>query len=412
MPEELPGVVANWSTGCCVVGGGPAGLMLGYLLARAGVEVIVLEKHEDFFRDFRGDTIHPATTDVLAEAGLLEEFLRLPHTRLSELCVDVDGVTYPLADFRHLPTRCRFMAFMPQWDFLTFLAARAATYPNFRLAMRAEATELLREGDRVTGVLARTAAGEVAVRADLTVACDGRASVLRERAGLSVREFAVPLDVLWFRVPRAADAPQTLGRVGDGQLLITIDRGDYWQCGIPIDKDGFERVRAAGLAAFRSRVARAAPFLADGLTALDDWERVRLLTVRADRSRRWYLPGLLCIGDAAHAMSPLGAAGINYAIADAVATANRLAAPLRAGRVSVADLRAVQRRREPAVRRAQAIQARMTGQLPRLQRSGPPLGMLRLVGRLSPLRRLAGRFIGLGFRREHVRSPEAAAAKS
>ncbi|WP_427017315.1 FAD-dependent oxidoreductase [Pseudarthrobacter sp. P1] len=395
----------SWDTRCCVVGGGPAGMMLGYLLARAGVEVTVLEKHADFFRDFRGDTIHPATTEVLAELGLLDEFLRLPHTEVPELRLGIDGRTFGLVDFRHLRTRCKFMAFMPQWDFLNFLATQAKQYPSFRLEMSTEATGLLRHGGQVTGVRARTAQGDVEIRADLTVACDGRFSRIRQLTDLPVREFAMPIDVLWFRVPRSEDAPPTLGYLGGGQIVIAIDRGDYWQCGTIIEKGTLTQVQAAGLAVFRDRVAHAAPFLAAGLAALTGWDQVRLLSVRSNRLRRWYQPGLLCIGDAAHAMSPAGAAGVNYAIADAVATANHLAARLRTGTVVVADLQRLQRRREPAIRGAQALQRRQTRQLARLAQSNPPIQLLRLISHTPPVKRLLGRIVGLGFGREHIHSP-------
>ncbi|WP_284982064.1 FAD-dependent oxidoreductase [Arthrobacter sp. efr-133-TYG-118] len=395
----------SWETRCCVVGGGPAGMMLGYLLARAGVEVTVLEKHADFFRDFRGDTIHPATTDVLAELGLLEEFLRLPHTEIPELRLGIDGQTFGLVDFRHLPTRCKFMAFMPQWDFLNFLAAQARKFPGFRLEMSTEATGLLRRGEQVIGVRAHTNDGEVEIRADLTVACDGRFSLIRDHTALPLREFAMPIDVLWFRVPRSQDAPPTLGYLGGGQIVLAIDRGDYWQCGTIIGKGALLQVQAAGLPAFRDRVAHAAPFLATGLAELTDWDQIKLLSVRSNRLRRWYQLGLLCIGDAAHAMSPAGAAGVNYAIADAVATANHLAVPLRSGTVAVADLQRLQRRREPAVRLAQALQRQQTRQLARLAQTSPPIQLMRLISHMPPIKRLLGRIVGLGFRREHIRSP-------
>ncbi|MGO4471190.1 FAD-dependent oxidoreductase [Arthrobacter sp. M-10] len=405
-PVPGPGLgPCSWDTQCCVVGGGPAGMMLGYLLARAGVEVTVLEKHADFFRDFRGDTIHPATTDILAELGLLEEFLSLPHTEIPELRLGISGQTFGLVDFRHLPSRCKFMAFMPQWDFLTFLATQAMQYPTFRLEMSTEATGLLRHGEQVIGVRARTPQSEVEIRADLTVACDGRFSLGREHADLPLREFAMPIDVLWFRVPRSEDAPPTLGYVGGGQIVLAIDRGDYWQCGTIIGKGTLPQVQAAGLAAFRDRVARAAPFLAAGLAALTDWDQIKLLSVRSNRLRRWCEPGLLCIGDAAHAMSPAGAAGVNYAIADAVATANHLAVPLRTGTIAFADLQRVQRRREPAVRIAQALQRQQTRQLACLAQNNPPVQLIRLISHTPLVKRLLGRIVGLGFRREHIHSP-------
>lgn len=384
---------------CCIVGGGPAGIMLGYLLARAGVEVTVLEKHTDFFRDFRGDTIHPATTELMGELGLLDEFLALPHTEVPELSIGVDGTVYSIVDFSHLPTRCRFMAFMPQWDFLDFMAGKAKQYPNFHLSMGAEATELLWRGDAVSGVRV----GDREISADLTIACDGRFSVLREQSGLPVREFPMPVDVLWFRLPREHEAPPTLGYLGGGQVVLTIDRGDYWQCGAIIGKGTRGQVEEAGLDAFRRSISDAAPFLTGPLAALTDWEQVKLLSVRANRMRRWYRPGLLFIGDAAHAMSPVGAAGVNYAISDAVATANALAGPLRAGTLAEADLRRVQRRRAFAVRAVQAAQRRQTANLVRLATPNPPLRLIRAISGMPPVKRLLGRLIGLGFRREHVR---------
>src|ERR1700756_1251483 len=329
-----------WQAGCLVVGGGPAGMMLGYLLARSGVQTILLEKHGDFLRDFRGDTVHPSTTELMHELGILDEFLRdVPHQTMNQLGIGFKGQTFDLVDFRHLPTACKYVVFMPQWDFLNFLVDKAKRYPAFRLEMNTEATGLLWEGDRVTGVTAKASGEPVEIRADVTVACDGRWWVIRERSGLPVKEFPMPIDVLWFRLPRADSAPETLGYLGDGQIIIAIDRGEYWQCGAVIAKGGFERVKAQGLPAFHSKVAAAAPFLATSLAALTEWDQVKLLSVRANRLRRWWLPGLLCIGDAAHAMYPVGGTGVNYAIADAVAAANSLAEPLRNGRVSADDLR-------------------------------------------------------------------------
>jgi len=305
-------------------------MMLGYLLARAGVDVIVLEKHADFFRDFRGDTIHPSTLDLMAELGLLEEFLRLPHTRVLQGGVVIGEKTFNLLDFRHLPTRCKFMAMMPQWDFLNFIATQAKRYPMFRLEMNAEVTDVRQRGNKIVGVQAATEQGEVEVLADLIVACDGRHSTVRRQAGMSVREFGVTIDVLWFRLPKGADRQQpTLGYIRGGRILITIDRGDYWQCASIIPKGEFEEIKAQGLKAFRERIARTAPVLRSVVNELTDWEQVKLLSVRMDRLNQWYKPGLLCIGDCAHAMSPAGGVGVNYAIQDAVATANLLAAKLR-----------------------------------------------------------------------------------
>jgi 2-polyprenyl-6-methoxyphenol hydroxylase-like FAD-dependent oxidoreductase len=393
---------------CVVVGGGPAGMMLGYLLARAGVDVLVLEKHLDFFRDFRGDTIHPATTDVMAELGLLDDFLALPHTEVGQLELGVEGATYAIVDFRHLPTRCKFMAFMPQWDFLDFLSRKAEAYPTFHLEMGCEARDLVRRDGRVVGVRADGPSGEAEIEARLVVACDGRFSTLRDRSGLPLQRFPMPIDVLWFRLPRHEDAPHTLGYLGGGQIVLAIDRGDYWQCGTIIRKGSLPDLQAGGLDRFRRGIAKAAPFLEVELPALTDWGQVHHLDVRADRLRRWHLPGLLCIGDAAHAMSPVGAAGINYAIADAVAAANAIAEPLRRGTLEEADLAAVQERRETATRRIQVLQRAQTANLVRLAGSSrPPVPTLRLLSSCPPVKRLLGRLIGLGLRREHVRSPAA-----
>ena len=393
----------QWNTRCLVAGGGPAGMMLGYLLARSGVQALVVEKHGDFFRDFRGDTVHPSTTQLMQELGILDEFLReVPHQTMEQLGIGFKGQTFDLVDFRRLPTVCKYVVFMPQWDFLNFLADRAERYPSFRLEMNTEVTGLLWEGDRVAGVTAQTASGPVEIRADVTVACDGRWSVIRDHSGLPLTEFAMPIDVLWFRLPRGGSAPDSLGYLGEGQIIIAINRGDYWQCGTVIVKGGFERVKGEGLPAFRSRVAAAAPFLATSLDALTDWDQVMLLSVRANRLRRWWRPGLLCIGDAAHAMSPVGGIGVNYAVADAVAAANALAAPLREGRVEDEDLRAVQKRREAPTKVAQWLQGAQTANLARLSKTNPPLWMLRLVSRSAPVKRLLGRIMGLGLRPEHI----------
>jgi 2-polyprenyl-6-methoxyphenol hydroxylase-like FAD-dependent oxidoreductase len=397
----------RWKTTCLVAGGGPAGMMLGYLLARSGVQTLLVEKHGDFFRDFRGDTVHPSTTQLLGELGILDEFLRqVPHQKVKQLGIGFRGQTFDLIDFRHLPTTCKYVVFMPQWDFLNFLADKAKRYPCFRLEMNTEVTGLLRDNDRVIGVTAHTAGGPIEIRADLTVACDGRWSVIREQSGLPLTEFAMPIDVLWFRLPRHQSAPETLGYLGGGQIIIAINRGEYWQCGTIIDKGGFERVKAEGLPAFRSKVAAVAPFLTTSLGALTDWDEVKLLSVRANRLRQWWLPGLLCIGDAAHAMSPVGGIGVNYAIADAVAAANALVAPLRDGRVTDEDLRAVQNRRLAPTKVAQWLQGAQTQNLARMSKTDPPLWMLRLLSRSAPVKRLLGRMMGLGFRREHIHTAE------
>jgi 2-polyprenyl-6-methoxyphenol hydroxylase-like FAD-dependent oxidoreductase len=395
----------KWHTACLVVGGGPAGMMLSYLLARSGVQTILVEKHGDFLRDFRGDTVHPSTTDLMHELGILDDFLReVPHQTIEQLGIGFKGKTFDLIDFRHLPTACKYVVFMPQWDFLNFLADKAKQFPSFRLEMNTEVTGLLREGDRVVGVTAQSKGGPLEIRADVTVACDGRWSVIRDQSGLPVEEFPMPIDVLWFRLPRADSAPETLGYLGGGQIIIAIDRGEYWQCGAIIDKGGFDRVQDDGLPEFRSRVASAAPFLAASLDSLTDWDQVKLLSVRANRLRQWWLPGLLCIGDAAHAMSPVGGIGVNYAIADAVAAANSLAGPLQNGRVDVDNLRAVQKRRQTPTKVAQLLQAAQTANLARMRNRQPPLWTLRLLSHFGPVKRLLGRTVGLGLRREHIRT--------
>jgi 2-polyprenyl-6-methoxyphenol hydroxylase-like FAD-dependent oxidoreductase len=399
----------RWKTTCLVAGGGPAGMMLAYLLARSGVQTMLVEKHGDFLRDFRGDTVHPSTTELMHELGLLEEFLgQIPHETIEQLGIGFNGRTFDLIDFRHLPTACKYVVFMPQWDFLNFMADQAKQYPSFRLEMNTEVTGLLRAGDRVAGVTAKAGGDLIEIHADVTVACDGRWSVIREQSGLPLTEFPMPIDVLWFRLPRAESAPETLGYLGEGQIVIAINRGEYWQCGTIIDKGSFERMKAEGLPAFRSRVAAAAPFLTTGLTALTDWDQVKLLSVRANRLRKWWLPGLLCIGDAAHAMSPAGGIGVNYAIADAVAAANSLAGPLLNGQVTDDDLRAVQKRRKTPTKVAQRLQGAQTANLARLSKSAPPLWVLRLLSHSPPVKRLLGRTVGLGFRREHVRTVERA----
>ncbi len=393
---------------CCIAGGGPAGMMLGFLLARAGIDVVVLEKHADFLRDFRGDTIHPSTLEVMHEIGLLDRFLALPHQEVRQLGLGIGDEILPVADFRHLPTRCRFVAFMPQWDFLDFLADEGRRHPGFGLRMRSEVTDLLEEGGRVTGVRAATPEGPLEVRAPLVVGADGRSSRVRELAGLSADALGAPMDVLWFRLSRRpTDGGATMGRVAPGRVFVLIERGEHWQCGYVIQKGGFDAVRARGLDAFRSDVASLAPFLAARVSDIASWDDVKLLTVRVDRARRWHRPGLLCIGDAAHAMSPIGGVGINLAIQDAVAAANRLAAPLRDGRLTEEDLRAVQGRREFPTRVTQRIQLLAQDRLVkpilgRTARLEPPLA-IRLLSWFPVLQRLPGRLVGLGVRPEHVR---------
>jgi len=401
------------SVRCCIAGGGPAGMMLGFLLARAGVAVQVLEKHADFLRDFRGDTIHPSTLEVMHELGVLEEFLKRPHQEVRTIGGQIGDVFLQLADFSRLPTRCRFVAFMPQWDFLNFIEKQAKRYPGFRLEMEAEATGLIEEGGRIRGVLAETPQGSLAVRADLVVGADGRHSVVRERSGLESVDLGAPMDVLWMRLSRhPTDPEQTLGRVDAGRILVMLDRGDYWQCAFVIPKGGFDQIRAGGLTNFRAEIVRLAPYLGDRIGELADWSDIRLLTVAVDRLLVWHRPGLLCIGDAAHAMSPIGGVGINLAIQDAVAAANILAPRLLKGGVTEDDLQRVQRRREFPTRATQRLQVflqnRVIGRvLQSTRKLSPPLP-IRLLGRWPWLRRIPARLIGLGFRPEHVRLSAAA----
>jgi 2-polyprenyl-6-methoxyphenol hydroxylase-like FAD-dependent oxidoreductase len=398
---------------CCIVGGGPAGMMLGLLLARAGVAVLVLEKHADFLRDFRGDTIHPSTLEVMHELGILEKFLQRPHQEVRTLGAQIGDVFLQVADFEHLPTHCRFVALMPQWDFLNFIAEQAKRYPGFQLEMEADATALIEEGGRVTGLRAETPQGSLAVRADLVVGADGRHSTIREKAGLESTNLGAPMGVLWMRVSRhAGDPGQTLGRIDAGRIFVMLNREDYWQCAYVIPKGGFDQIRQSGLTAFRGEIVRLAPYLSDRIGELADWADIKLLTVAVDRLRVWHRPSLLCIGDAAHAMSPIGGVGINLAIQDAVAAANVLAPCLRRGPPGEDDLQAVQRRREFPTRATQQlqlfIQNRVIGRV--LESTGqlsPPLA-LRLLGKWPLLRRIPARLVGLGFRPEHVLSPAAA----
>ena len=409
------GAMNTQNTQCCIVGGGPAGMMLGFLLARAGVRVVVLEKHADFLRDFRGDTVHPSTLELMYELGLLDEFLKLPHRKVDRLSLQIGEQHVRMIDLTHLPTHCKYIALMPQWDFLNFLADHGRRYKQFDLRMRAEATNLIEEGGRIVGLRANTPDGELVIRADLVVGCDGRHSTVREKAGLRSEDYGAPMDVLWFRITRRnSDDAEVFGHIEAGMMLVMLDRGDYWQCAYVIPKGGIERVKASGIEAFRNRVVELSPFLADRIGELKSFDDVKLLSVTVDRLRQWWRPGLICIGDAAHAMSPIGGVGINIAVQDAVAAANRLAAPLNAGRVTDDDLQAIQQRRIFPARLTQQIQLTMQNRIisPALQATRqpkPPL-LFRLFDAFPLLRRVPARLLALGIRPEHVQTPDASAA--
>jgi len=399
------------TTSCVIAGGGPAGMVCGFLLARAGVDVLVLEKHADFLRDFRGDTIHPSTLQIMYELGLLDAFLERPHQEVRELAGVIGDDRIMLADFSHLPTHCHFIALMPQWDFLDFLAEHAKRYPSFRLKMLADVDGLLEDGAAIVGLTAKQPQGRLEVRSNLVIGADGRHSIVREKAGLKVEDLGAPMDVLWFRLAkRSDDEGQTLGRIQAGVVFVMLDRGDYWQCAYVIRKGGFAELRRQGLAAFRTAVAALNAKLADRVQAIGSWDDVKLLTVTVDRLQRWYREGLLCIGDAAHAMSPIGGVGINLAIQDAVAAANILWRPLREGSVHEADLRKVQERREWPTRATQRlqlfIQDRVISNVLALKTRPSAPFAVKLLNWLPLLRRIPARLIGLGFRFEHVRVPE------
>jgi 2-polyprenyl-6-methoxyphenol hydroxylase-like FAD-dependent oxidoreductase len=432
-PEAAGPTLQTLHTRCCIAGGGPAGMMLGLLLARAGVPVLVLEKHADFLRDFRGDTVHPSTLEVMHELGLLDAFLARPHDEARVLHATVGGTELTIADFSRLRTRCRFIALMPQWEFLDFLRDEAQRYPDFRLLMQTVANGLIEQDGRVLGVRAASADGPLEIRADLVIGADGRHSTLRAAAGLAVQDLGAPIDVLWLRLPTAAGDPaESGGRIEHGHFLAMIHRNQYWQCAYVIPKGGIEAVRAAGLAAFRTELARAAPLFADRVQTLASWDDIKLLAVAVDRLRRWWKPGLLCIGDAAHAMSPIGGVGINLAIQDAVAAANLLAAPLADAGIGAAALTPllaqVERRRLLPARLTQAVQVRIQNQLlapvvggqdrnrpPQRQRQiqtthTQPMRvpwLLRCLNRWPLLRALPAYAVGVGVRPEHVRSPDA-----
>jgi len=395
---------------CCIVGGGPAGMMLGFLLARSGVTVAVLEKHGDFLRDFRGDTVHPSTLTVMHELGLLDEFLKLPHHRIAHFTGYFGGTPVQIADLTHLPVPAPFIAMMPQWDFLDFLASHGKAFAGFDLRMHAEAQGVIEEGSRVVGVRAVVDGKPEEIRADLVVGADGRHSTIRAQLGLKVQDIGAPMDVLWFRVShKPGDPSEVLGRFDAGSILVMLDRGDYWQCAFVIPKGAAERVRAEGIEKARATIARLAPEIADRLDELRSIDDLKLLTVGIDRLEKWWKPGALCIGDAAHTMSPIGGVGINIAIQDAVAAANILAVPLREGRLQDSDLAAVQARRLFPARATQAAQVFLQDRIiaPSLASAGKALEVplfLRLLQRFPILRRLPARLIALGVRPEHVQT--------
>ena len=399
---------------CCIVGGGPAGMMLGYLLGRAGVDVAVLEKHADFFRDFRGDTVHPSTLQVMDELGLIDGFLKLPHQELQKMDGMFGGTSVRIADLSRLGVKHPFIAFMPQWDFLNFLRESGKRFASLKVMMNTEATDIIRNGETITGVRAKTPDGTVDIEADLTIACDGRHSTVRECAGLAVEEIGAPMDVLWFRAGRKPDETENVfARLEPGKMLVTFDRGDYWQCAYVIAKGQYEAVKARGLPLLLDDVARMAPILQSGVADVKSWDDVKLLTVAINRLKRWTRPGLLCIGDAAHAMSPIGGVGVNLAVQDAVATANLLAEKLARGSPSQDDLDAVQRRREFPVKMTQRMQVIAQDNIigAALKPGDQPLKVplaVRLITAVPWLQGVTARFVALGVRPEHVQSPAAA----
>jgi 2-polyprenyl-6-methoxyphenol hydroxylase-like FAD-dependent oxidoreductase len=399
----------NISTTCVIAGGGPAGMMCGYLLARAGVDVTVLEKHGDFLRDFRGDTVHPSTMQILHELGLLEDFLKLPHARIDHVTLELGDGHYTIGDFTRLKTASNFIALMPQWDFLDFLASRAKQFPNFHLLMETEARDLLIQNNRIAGVLAAGPGGNVQIRAGLTIAADGRHSTLRAKSGLPVQELGAPFDILWLRLPhRPGDPVDLVGRIKQGQLFVMIYRGDYWQCAYGIPKGAFDAIRAEGITSFRARLKNVAGFAADRIDeSITGFNQVKLLTVAVNRLTQWARPGLVCIGDAAHAMSPVGGVGINLAVQDAVAAANILGPVLQRGVPKFADLKKVQKRREFPTKVIQAFQvfAQNNFLAPTLSGAATPRApwFVRLLNAWPWARQFPARFLGVGVRPEHVR---------
>ena len=396
---------------CCIVGGGPAGMMAGFLLARAGVEVLVLEKHADFLRDFRGDTVHPSTLELMYELGILEAFLQRPHQKLSRIGAQIGVTGVQVADFSHLPTHAKFIAFMPQWHFLNFLGERGSAYPEFQLRMQTEAVDLLHNNDIVSGVRAKSPTGELLVHSDLVIGTDGRHSTVREKAGLTVLDKGAPMDVLWLRLSKQESDPgQSLGRIDRGRMMVMINREDYWQCAFVIPKGTTGQIKARGIENFRGEIARLVPYLRNRVAELKDWSDVNLLTVKVDRLEKWYKPGLICIGDAAHAMSPIGGVGINLAVQDAVATANILATPLAAGEPLTPFLQHIQDRREFPTRITQRIQIFAQDRvISKVLGGDKPIqvpAVLKLMQHWPILQRIPARAIGMGARPEHVRTSD------
>ncbi|MFC8132429.1 FAD-dependent oxidoreductase [Streptomyces sp. NPDC057302] len=414
--DSIGGEMETRRTTCAIAGAGPAGMMLGMLLARAGVETVVLEKHGDFLRDFRGDTVHASTMRLMGELGLLDAFTKLAHQRIHHLQVTTDDGTYKLMDFRRLPGKFKYITFLPQWDFLDFLLAEAEKYPNFRILRNSEVTGVIEDGERVTGLRYRDAEGERELRADLTVAADGRRSALRETAGLKSRVFGSGMDILWFQLTKKPDDPGGMvGRLSDGQLVVRIERQAHWQVAYTVRKDGYDEVRARGLDWFRENLAELVPFLADRVHEVGSWDDVKVLDVQIDRLDRWWRPGMLCIGDSAHTMSPIMGVGINLALQDAVAAANRIAGPLREGRLTDKHLESVQRRRTlPTVgtqRLQRFLQSRFLEPWVRGEGKSTTPVVLRILKRLPVLQAGPARTMAIGMRPEHpvpaLRKPSA-----
>jgi 2-polyprenyl-6-methoxyphenol hydroxylase-like FAD-dependent oxidoreductase len=389
--------------------------MLGFLLARAGVSVIVMEKHADFLRDFRGDTVHPSTLEMMYELGLLDEFLKRPHSVVRQFSMQIGKDRVVIGHFEDLPVHCKFVALMPQWDFLNFIAEHARRYQTFDLRMRTGATDLIEENGRIVAVRARAPDGELEVRADLIVGCDGRHSTVRAKAGLQSDDYGAPMDVMWFRLSRKpGDTEETVGHIETGRMIVMLNRKDYWQCAYVVPKGSADEVQRAGLDKFREAVGEMSPFTRDRLDEIDSWDKIKLLTVAVDRLRRWYRPGLLCIGDAAHAMSPIGGVGINLAVQDAVAAANILAEPLRSGTLTTERLRGVQQRREFPTRFTQRLQIVMQNNIisPALRGERPNAPFFMKMMQWPVLRRIPGRVLALGIRPEHIHTPDVATARS